>query len=121
MIIRGGENIYPKEIEDFIMGMPEVRDCQVVGVPNERYGEVPGAFIILHEGQVLTEDDVIDHCHAKMARYKCPKHFFFVKEFPLTTSGKIQKFRLREMAKEMLDINSTAFTNIEENTEEKKG
>ncbi|MDO4570140.1 MAG: AMP-binding protein [Planctomycetia bacterium] len=120
MIIRGGENIYPKELEDFLMTMPQVRDAQVVGVPNERYGEVPGAFIILHEGAELTEEDVVEYAHAKMARYKCPKHIFFVKEFPLTTSGKIQKFRLREIAKELLGIDSTAFTNVEEKNEEKE-
>ena len=114
MIIRGGENIYPKELEDFLMTLPEIRDVQVVGVPNERYGEVPGAFVIFHEGKSLTEEEIVEFCHAKMARYKCPKHFFFVKEFPLTTSGKIQKFRLREIAKELLGMqDSTAFTNIE--------
>lgn len=118
MIIRGGENIYPKELEDFLLTIPEIRDAQVVGVPNERYGEVPGAFVIFHDGKSLSEEEIVEICHKKMARYKCPKHFFFVKEFPLTTSGKIQKFRLREMAKELLNINSTAFTNLEEKSSE---
>ncbi|MDO4551409.1 MAG: AMP-binding protein [Planctomycetia bacterium] len=114
MIIRGGENIYPRELEEFIYTIPGVRDVQVVGVPNERYGEVPGAFIILDDDAILTEEDVKDYAHEKIARYKCPQHIFFVKEFPLTTSGKIQKYRLREMAKEMLGINTSAFTNVEE-------
>ena len=114
MIIRGGENIYPRELEEFIYPIPGVRDVQVVGVPDTRYGEVPGAFVILEEGATLTEEDIKDLARAKMAKYKCPQYVFFVKEFPLTTSGKIQKYRLREMARELLGIRTTAFTNVEE-------
>jgi len=100
MIIRGGENIYPKEVEDFLYNMEGIRDVQVVGVPSVKYGEQAGAFIILKEGTSMTEDDVQDFCRGKIAWYKTPKYIAFVNEFPLTASGKIMKFKLREMAAE---------------------
>jgi fatty-acyl-CoA synthase len=102
MIIRGGENIYPREIEEFLYTMPGVLDVQVVGIPDEKYGEIVGAFIILEEGAELTEEDVRDYAVTKIARFKVPKHVFFVDEVPLTASGKIQKFILREQAEELL-------------------
>ena len=102
MIIRGGENIYPREIEEFLYTMPGVLDVQVVGIPDEKYGEIVGAFIILEEGAELTEEDVRDDAVTKIARFKVPKHVFFVDEFPLTASGKIQKFILREQAEQLL-------------------
>lgn len=102
MIIRGGENIYPREIEEFLYTMPGIQDVQVVGIPDEKYGEIVGAFIILAEDADITEGDVRDYAITKIARYKVPKHVFFVKEFPLTASGKIQKFKLREQASEIL-------------------
>jgi fatty-acyl-CoA synthase len=98
MIIRGGENIYPREIEEFLYHLPGVRDVQVAGVPSKKYGEEVGAFIILDEGAKLTEDEVRDWCRGKIARYKIPKYVFFVKEYPLTGSGKIQKFKLRDLS-----------------------
>ena len=98
MIIRGGENIYPREIEEFLYHLPGVRDVQVAGVPSKKYGEEDGAFIILDEGAKLTEEEVRDWCRGKIARYKIPKYVFFVKEYPLTGSGKIQKFKLRELS-----------------------
>lgn len=101
MIIRGGENIYPREIEEFLYTLPGVKDVQVVGVPDEKYGETVGAFIIRQPGADLTEADVRDFALSRIARYKAPKHIFFVEDFPLTASGKIQKFKLREMATEM--------------------
>ncbi|NLN71795.1 MAG: AMP-binding protein [Thermoplasmatales archaeon] len=101
MIIRGGENISPKEVEDYIYHMPGVRDVQVVGVPSEKYGEQPGAFIIRKEGIDMTEQDVTDFCKGKIAWYKTPKYIAFVDEYPMTASGKIMKFKLREMAHEM--------------------
>ncbi|MDR0309719.1 MAG: AMP-binding protein [Candidatus Methanoplasma sp.] len=101
LIIRGGENIYPKELEDFIHHIEGVKDVQVVGVPNSRYGEVPGAFIILKNGYDLTPADIRDHCRGKIAKYKIPVHVAFVTEYPLTASGKIQKFKLREMSAKM--------------------
>ena len=101
MIIRGGENIYPKEVEDFLYNMPGIRDVQVVGVPSKKYGEQPGAFIITKENVSMTAEDVQDFCRGKIAWYKIPKYIAFVKEFPLTASGKIMKFKLRERSAEM--------------------
>jgi fatty-acyl-CoA synthase len=103
MIIRGGENIYPREIEEFIHTMPEVQDVQVVGIPDEKYGEIVGAFVIPEKDVDLAEEDVRDYSLQQIARYKVPKHVFIVEEFPLTTSGKIQKFKLREQAVELLN------------------
>ncbi|GHV94426.1 AMP-binding protein [Spirochaetia bacterium] len=97
MIIRGGENVYPKEIEDFLYTMPGVKDVQVVGIASKRYGEEVGAFIILHPGTEMTEEDVRDFCRGKISRFKIPKYVFFVDNYPLTSSGKIQKYLLREM------------------------
>lgn len=98
MIIRGGENIYPREIEEFLYHLEGVRDVQVAGVPSKKYGEEVGAFIILDDGAQLTVDDVREYCRGRIARYKIPKYVFFVKEYPLTGSGKIQKFKLRELS-----------------------
>jgi fatty-acyl-CoA synthase len=98
MIIRGGENIYPREIEEFLYHLPGLRDVQVAGVPSKKYGEQVRAFIILHEGVKLTVDEVRDYCRGRIARYKIPKYVFFVDEYPLTGSGKIQKFKLRELS-----------------------
>ena len=102
MIIRGGENIYPREIEEFLYQMPEVKDVQVAGVPSPKYGEEVGAFIILHVGVSITEEDVKDFCRGKISRFKIPKYIFFMKEYPMTASGKIQKYKLRELSAEML-------------------
>ncbi len=102
MIIRGGENIYPREIENFIYNMPEVEAVEVVGVPSKKYGEQVGAFIKLKAGQELTEEAVQEFCRGKITRYKIPQFIFFVSEFPMTASGKIQKYKLREMSIELL-------------------
>jgi len=98
MIIRGGENIYPKELEDFLYTVPGVKDVQVVGVPSEKYGEEVAAYIQLKEGASLEPSDVQDFCRGKIARYKIPKYVWFVDSFPMTASGKIQKYILREDA-----------------------
>lgn len=98
MIIRGGENIYPREIEEFLYTIDGVKDAQVVGIPDAKYGEIVGAFVMLNDGAQLTEEDIQDYARTKIARYKVPKHIFFVKEYPLTASGKVQKFKLRELA-----------------------
>ena len=98
MIIRGGENIYPREIEEFLYHMPGIRDVQVAAVPSKKYGEAVGAFIILEEGAKMTPEDVQLFCRGKIARYKIPKYVFFIDQFPLTGSGKIQKFKLKEMS-----------------------
>jgi fatty-acyl-CoA synthase len=103
MIIRGGENIYPREIENFIYNMPEVEAVEVVGVPSQKYGEQVGAFIKLKAGQELSEEAIQEFCRGKIARYKIPQFIFFVNEFPMTASGKIQKYKLRELSLELLE------------------
>jgi len=97
MIIRGGENVYPKEIEDFLYTMPGIKDVQVVGIASKKYGEEVGAFIILQPDIKINEEDVRDYCRGKISRFKIPRFVFFVDNFPLTSSGKIQKYLLREM------------------------
>ncbi len=102
MIIRGGENIYPLEVENFLLSMPGVLDAQVVGIPDEKLGEIVGAFIRTRPGfEDMTEDDVRAFAIPRIARYKVPKRVFFVDDFPMTPSNKVQKFKLREMAKEL--------------------
>jgi len=103
IIIRGGENISPKEVEDFLYKMPGIQDVQVVAVASERYGEDVGTFIIQKEGYDLMTEDVRDFCKGHIANYKIPRYVFIVKEFPMTGSGKIQKYRLREMALELCE------------------
>jgi len=99
MIIRGGENIYPREIEEYLMGMDGVRDVQVVGVPSRKYGEEVAAFIIPREGyESVNAEDVRDFCRGKIAWHKIPRHVATLEEFPMTGSGKIQKYKLREAA-----------------------
>jgi fatty-acyl-CoA synthase len=102
MIIRGGENIYPREIEEYLYHLEGIRDIQVAAIPSKKYGEEVGAFIILHEGAALTEETVRDFCRGKIARHKIPKYVFFVDTFPMTGSGKIQKFKLRDLSLELL-------------------
>lgn len=102
MIIRGGENIYPREIENFLYAHPEIEAVEVAGVASEKYREEVCAFIRKKAGSQLSEEDVIDFCRGKIARFKIPRYIFFVEEFPMTASGKIQKYKLREMALEMI-------------------
>jgi fatty-acyl-CoA synthase len=102
LIIRGGENIYPREIEEFLYHLEGVRDVQVAAVPSRKYGEEVGAFIIPKEDASLTEDVVKDFCRGKIARHKIPKYIFFVREFPMTGSGKIQKFKLKDLSLRLL-------------------
>ena len=101
MIIRGGENIYPREIEEFLFGLDGVLDVQVAGVPSRKYGEEVGAFIIKKKDSDLTEDDVRDFCRGQIAWHKIPKHVAFVDSYPMTASGKIQKYKLQEMSVEL--------------------
>ena len=103
IIIRGGENISPKEVEDYLYKMPGVKDVQVVAVASKRYGEDVGAFIIQKDGYDLNTQDVREFCKGHIAKYKTPRYVFIVDEFPMTGSGKIQKFRLREMALELCE------------------
>jgi fatty-acyl-CoA synthase len=102
MIIRGGENIYPREIEEFLYHLPGVKDVQVAGIPSEKYGEEVGAFIILYEDAKPTPEDVREFCRGKIARHKIPKYVLFVDAYPLTGSGKIQKFKLKETGLQLL-------------------
>jgi len=108
MIIRGGENISPREVEEFLYTVEGIKDVQVVGVPDAKYGEVVGAFVILQDGSNLTADDIRDYARSRIARYKVPKYVFFVDSYPATASGKIQKFKLREMAAEMVGADPDA-------------
>jgi len=108
MIIRGGENIYPKEIEEFLYTHPAVKDVQVIGVPSKEYGEEVMACIILKEGATVTEDEIKEFVRNNMARHKTPKYVKFMDSFPMTASGKIQKFKLREMAIEELNLQEAA-------------
>ena len=104
VIIRGGENIYPREVEEYLFTHPCVQDVQVAGIPDTKYGEIVGAFIIKNEGyEDIGEEDIRDYCIGKIARFKVPKYVFFLKEFPLTTSGKIQKYKFKEIALKLLN------------------
>ena len=98
MIIRGGENIYPREIEEFLYRMDAIVDVQVVGVPSKKYGEEVGAFIIKKATSDLTPEDVRDFCRGEISWYKIPKHVTFVQDYPMTASGKVQKYKLQEMS-----------------------
>ncbi len=104
MIIRGGENIYPKEIEEFIYTHPKVRDVQVIGIPDEQYGEEIMACIILKDGESMTDDEMKQYVRDHMAKHKVPRYIDFVKEFPMNVAGKILKYKMREDAVERLKI-----------------
>ena len=108
MIIRGGENIYPKEIEEFIYTHPKVKDVQVIGVPDEQYGEEIMACIILKDGETATEKEMKDYINAHMAHHKVPKYIDFVTEFPMNVAGKILKYKMREDAIEKLGLQKAA-------------
>ncbi|RLQ91054.1 AMP-binding protein [Planomicrobium sp. Y74] len=101
MVIRGGENIYPREIEEFLYSHSAIQDVQVVGVPDPKYGEELMAWIILKEGESLDAEELRDYCMGKISRHKIPRYFEFTKEYPMTASGKIQKFKLRELSVEL--------------------
>jgi fatty-acyl-CoA synthase len=108
MIIRGGENVYPREIEEFLFGHPEIADVQVIGVPSEKYGEEVMAWVKLREGAKVSGEDLAAWCKGKIATYKIPRHWKFVDAFPMTVTGKIQKFKMRELAVEELGLSSAA-------------
>ena len=110
MIIRGGENISPREIEEFLLRMEGIRDIQVAGIASQRYGEEVGAFIIRKDGATITEEDVRDFCRGKIANFKIPRYVFFVSSYPMTASGKIQKYKLREQGVKMLQDNGVELT-----------
>ncbi len=102
MIIRGGENIYPREIEDFIFTHPKVAEIAVFGIPDEFFGEEIMAWILLHAGETATQEEIREFCKDRIAHFKIPKHIWFVDEFPMTVTGKLQKFRMREIAIEKM-------------------
>ncbi len=104
MIIRGGENLYPREIEEFYLTNPKVRDVQVVGVPDERYGEECCAWIILHKGETADENEMKEFGNASIARHKVPRYFLFVNEFPMNAAGKILKYKMRDESAEILGL-----------------
>ncbi|MCL2656432.1 MAG: AMP-binding protein [Betaproteobacteria bacterium] len=104
MVIRGGENVYPREIEEFLYRHPKIQDVQVVGLPDKKYGEELCAWIIVKQDQRLSEDEVREFCKGQIAHYKVPRYINFVDTFPMTVTGKIQKFKIRELMKEQLGL-----------------
>ncbi len=108
MIIRGGENIYPKEIEDFLYTNPKVKDVQVIGVPDKAYGEEIMACIVLNDGEESSEAEIKEFCLAHMAKHKCPRYIRFVEGFPMNAAGKILKYKMREEAVEYLNLHADA-------------
>jgi fatty-acyl-CoA synthase len=108
MIIRGGENVYPREIEEFLYTHPEVADVQVIGVPDARYGEELMAWVIARPGGELTDDAIKDFCRGQIAHFKVPRYIKFVDEFPMTVTGKVQKFKMRETAIDELGLEQAA-------------
>jgi fatty-acyl-CoA synthase len=110
MVIRGGENVYPREIEEFLYTHTAVGDVQVIGVPDDKYGEELCAWVRLNEGASCTEDELQGFCKASLAHFKVPRYFVFVDEFPMTVTGKIQKFKMREETIERLGLQQAAAT-----------
>ena len=108
MVIRGGENIYPREIEEFLYTHPAVADVQVIGVPDQRYGEELMAWVILRPGASVTEDELREFCAGRIAHYKIPRYVKLVSEFPMTVTGKVQKFKMREAAIQELGLEEAA-------------
>jgi fatty-acyl-CoA synthase len=102
MIIRGGENIYPREVEEFLYSHPDIVDVQVIGVPDERYGEELVAWVRLREGATMTRDELAAYCAGRIAHFKIPRYLHVTEEFPMTVTGKIQKYRMREVSIELL-------------------
>ena len=108
MIIRGGENVYPREIEEFLYSHPAVQDVQVIGVPDAKYGEEIMAWVKLREGQAATAEEIRDYCRGKIAHYKIPRYVKFVDGFPMTVTGKVQKFLMREQSVAELGLERAA-------------
>jgi fatty-acyl-CoA synthase len=108
MVIRGGENVYPREIEEFLYTHPKVADVQVVGVPDPRYGEELMAWIVLRSGAECSEDEIREFCRGQIAHFKIPRYVKFVDSFPMTITGKVQKFKMRETAVQELGLDEAA-------------
>ena len=110
MVIRGGENVYPREVEEFLYGHPAIEDVQVIGVPDEKYGEELCAWVKLRPGAELTADDIKAYCTGSIAHYKVPRYVRFTDEFPMTVTGKVQKFKMRETSISELDLGAASQT-----------
>ncbi len=110
MIVRGGENVYPREIEEFLYTHPDISDVQVYGVPDEKYGEQVAAAIIPNRDASPTAGEIRDFCGENIARFKVPAYVDFVEDYPMTASGKIQKYKLRETAVEKHGLQAAAET-----------
>ena len=108
MVIRGGENIYPREIEEFLYGHPDIEDVQVIGVPDAKYGEELCAWVKLRPGASLTEQQVREYCTGKIAHYKVPRYVRFSADFPMTVTGKVQKFKMRDTSIGELGLESAS-------------
>ena len=108
MVIRGGENIYPREVEEFLHTHPDVLEAAVIGVPDERYGEELMAWIRVRDGVELSEDEVRGFCEGRIAHFKRPRYVKFADEFPMTVTGKVQKYKMREAAIEELGLREEA-------------
>lgn len=108
MIIRGGENIYPREVEEFLYTHPDISDVQVIGVPSEKYGEETMAWVRVRAGATLTDAQLVEFCKGRIATYKIPRFWKFVESFPTTVTGKVQKYKMREMATEELGLQRAA-------------
>src|SRR5258706_5248563 len=108
MVIRGGENIYPREVEEFLYSHPKISDIQVVGVPDLKYGEQLMAWVRLKEGETATRDELAEFCQGKIATFKIPVHWKFVDAFPMTVTGKVQKYLMRQQAIEELGLEAAA-------------
>jgi len=108
MVIRGGENVYPREVEEFLYAHPAVSDVQVIGVPDDKYGEEIMAWVKLRPGAQVTGEELRDFCRGKIASYKIPRYWKFVDGFPMTVTGKVQKFKMREAAVEELGLATAA-------------
>jgi fatty-acyl-CoA synthase len=108
MVIRGGENIYPREVEEFLYSHPAISDVQVVGVPDDKYGEELCAWIVVRDGQQITEADVREFCAGQLAHFKVPRYVLVVEEFPMTVTGKVQKFKMRETTIERFGLQGAA-------------
>jgi fatty-acyl-CoA synthase len=110
MVIRGGENVYPREIEEFLYTHPQIADVQVVGVPDERYGEELCAWVRLSDGETAVEEDIREFCRGQLAHFKVPRYVLFVDEFPMTVTGKIRKVEMREVSVDKLGLHAAANT-----------
>jgi fatty-acyl-CoA synthase len=108
MLIRGGENIFPREIEEYLFQHPKIEEVEVIGVPDPKYGEEICAWIRLHDGETATAEEIRDFCREKIAHFKIPRYILFVDEFPMTITGKVQKYKMREQSVELLGLEQPA-------------